>query len=333
MTLREALFQLLQGSTHIAGILMENAQQVIPADNNWLDLGVVKRFGHPGATFTGGLKRPPPDMTPRVLPGNFAFGISGQHPHFKGVRHPITPHPDVKCVTLGQIFGADHFCRKAPATVEFVMAVRICGKLPELERLSTNACPVTNSKRPSVNFVDIIGRMRMFTHIPQTTPAFACLTTNTLLPRCIYVRGDGHSRTTPIRPRNLEAPSMVAYRNSRRLSRVPGPHSRSDCVCTHRRCRSQSRALCGRHYGDVHRVFGWTSRDDLGRHRRYGPGRGTCGRIARCPIPVCHRHSGGSAADPAGAHWRSETHEVHSTIGHDGICECVSHPDLCRTTA
>src|SRR5699024_7633875 len=64
------------------------------------------------------------------------------------------------------------------------MSVRVCGQLPQLKRLGSHAHPVADSKRPSVNFVDIVGRMRMFTHIPQTTRGRACLTTNTLRQRC-----------------------------------------------------------------------------------------------------------------------------------------------------
>src|SRR5699024_11026206 len=60
----------------------------------------------------------------------------------------------------------------------------VCDQLPELEWLSADPHPVADGKRPSVNFVHIIGRMPMFTHIPQTTPAFACLTTSTLRQRC-----------------------------------------------------------------------------------------------------------------------------------------------------
>src|SRR5690625_1818635 len=105
---------------------MEYAHEVITTNHDRLDPGVVESFGDPGATFTSGLKRPPPNVPTRMQPGNLAFGISGQNAQFEGVGHTVAPHPDVKCVTFGQVFRTGDFRREASATVEFVMAVRIC---------------------------------------------------------------------------------------------------------------------------------------------------------------------------------------------------------------
>src|SRR5690625_1415493 len=107
----------LQGSSHITGVSIEDAHPIEPADDNGFDLGVIEGFGDPGTLAIGRLEPPPPNMPTWVLPCDLALWISGHHPHGQRVGHPGSTHPDIECVTLGQIFGSGHLGRKAPATV------------------------------------------------------------------------------------------------------------------------------------------------------------------------------------------------------------------------